>query len=80
MSFSFSGVAGAFLPGGPNSKPIFQSKTLIVNAIIALSALYPPSAQWIAQHAVLTLQLIGYANIALRLVTHSRISLYRADA
>jgi hypothetical protein len=78
-AFSFSDVAGAFLPDPPNLKPLLQSKTIIVNAIIALAACYPPAAAWVSAHPVLTLQFITYANVALRLVTHSRIALYRAE-
>lgn len=57
-------------------KSIFASKTVLVNAIIALSALYPPAAAWVQAHAALTLELLTYANILLRLVTHKGVSLF----
>jgi hypothetical protein len=68
-------------PAGPApTKSLVTSKTLIVNAIIALAALYPPVGHWVSQHATLVLEAIGYANIALRLVTHSRLSLWSSDS
>jgi hypothetical protein len=57
-------------------KSVFLSKTLIVNAVVAVSALYPPAAHWVSTHAGLTLQLIVYANLALRLVTKSKLTLF----
>jgi hypothetical protein len=64
----------------PQSKPLVQSKTLIVNGVIALAALYPPAAEWVSHHAVLTLSIITYANIVLRLITKDRLTLFRSDS
>jgi hypothetical protein len=64
----------------PQSKPLVESKTLIVNAIIALAAIYPPVGKWVSEHAVLTMQLIVYANMALRLITKDRLTLFRSDS
>jgi hypothetical protein len=55
-------------------------KTLIVNAIIALAALYPPASEWVSHHAVLTLQIISYANIILRFLTKGRVTLFGSDS
>jgi hypothetical protein len=61
------------------TKSLFKSKTLIVNAIIALAALYPPVAEWVSGHAALALSFIGGANMLLRLITKNRLSLFASE-
>lgn len=52
------------------SKKPWQSKTLLVNAVCALSALlYPPVGQWIAAHPVEVATMFSLLNMVLRLVT-----------
>jgi len=62
------------------TKSLVASKTLIVNLIIALAALYPPIGHWVSAHAVLVLSVVGYANMGLRLITHSKLSLFGSDS
>jgi hypothetical protein len=61
-------------------KALVKSKTLIVNAIIAGAALYPPAAEWVSHNAALALSLLGLLNFALRLVTHQRVALFGSDS
>jgi hypothetical protein len=60
--------------------PLVGKKTLIVNAVIALAALYPPLAEIVSKHPVMTLQAITYANIVLRFLTKGRVSLFGSDS
>ena len=60
----------------PAPKPIYQSKTAVVNAIIALAPLYPPAELWIEHNATTTLVVIGLVNILLRVITKGKIVLF----
>lgn len=64
------------MPDEQEPKPIFESKTIAVNLIIALSPLYPPVKDWVQAHPGETLALLGAANLLLRWVTHKRLVLY----
>jgi hypothetical protein len=64
----------------PPTKSLFKSKTLIVNAVIGLAALYPPAADWVSHNATLALSIIGIANVALRLVTKGRVTLFGSES
>lgn len=58
------------------TKKPWQSKTILVNALVAVSALvYPPVAQWIAEHPVEVSSLFALLNIVLRLVTKDRVAI-----
>lgn len=66
-------------PAPAPTKSLIASKTLVVNVIIALAALYPPIGTWVSAHAVLVLSVVTYANIGLRLATHQKLSLFGSD-
>ena len=57
------------------SKPFYVSKTLIVNAIIAICALVPAAQQWVSENPGITLMAVSAIGAALRLVTHGRVML-----
>lgn len=50
-------------------------KTLIVNAIVALAAFYPPVGEWVQAHPELVLQAIAIINIGLRFATKGKVRL-----
>jgi len=56
-------------------KKPWLSKTLWANALIALSAFYPPVGAWMAGNADLVLQLLAGLNILLRILTKDKLSL-----
>lgn len=58
------------------TKPVFASKTVIVNAIIAIAALYPPVGGWVSAHPEATLNGIVALNIALRFITKGKVTLF----
>jgi len=52
------------------AKKPWQSKTILLNFVVAASALfYPPVGEWIAAHPVEVASLFSLGNIFLRLVT-----------
>ena len=57
-------------------KTIFKSKTLIVNAIIAVASLYPPVGEWVQSNPDTALQALAVINFVLRLVTKNKIVLF----
>lgn len=57
-------------------KPLLKSKTIIVNAVVAVAALYPPAQQFVADHAALVLSSLGLVNMVLRMVTKDKIVLF----
>lgn len=64
------------MPDETTPKPIFESKTAIVNAIIALAPLYPPARDWVSANPAETLAIIGVVNLLLRWITKQRVVLY----
>lgn len=58
------------------AKPLYQSKTAVVNAIIAIVPLYPPAAAWVSANPGTTLVIIGLVNVVLRIITKGRIALF----
>jgi hypothetical protein len=57
-------------------KPIFKSKTIIVNVVIALSALLPPVQQFVQAHPTETLLGLTAINTGLRYITKGRLVLF----
>ena len=55
--------------------PFYLSKTVIVNAIIAVCALIPAARDWVSAHPETTLMVVAGIGTALRLITHGRIVL-----
>jgi hypothetical protein len=62
--------------GMDNSKPIFASKTAILNTLAALAMFYPPASTFIAANPELAVGAITLANIALRFVTKEKVRLF----
>ena len=57
-------------------KAAYLSKTLWINAIVAVSALaYPPVSEYVQGHADLVLTVFAALNMVLRLVSKDKISL-----
>lgn len=61
-------------------KPIWQSKTAVVNSIIAISSLVPSIANWEAHHAWEMLVGIGILNVFLRYITKGRVIVFPDSA
>lgn len=57
-------------------KSLFKSKTVAVNTIVALTALYPPAATLVAAHPQETLLVLAGVNLILRLVTKKKIQIF----
>ena len=58
------------------TKKPYLSKTLIMNAVVAILALaYPPAAEFIKGNADSALAVLAALNMALRMVTKEKISL-----
>ena len=57
-------------------KTLFKSKTLIVNAVIALASFYPPVGEWVTSNPETSLQILAGLNLILRLITKGRITLF----
>lgn len=58
------------------SKPVFASKTNIVQAVVALAAFYPPARDLVAAHPTEVLVGLSIVNILLRLATKGRVHLF----
>lgn len=62
----------------PTKSPLL-SKTLWVNAVVALCALlYPPAADWIQANGASVALIMSGVNMLLRLVTKEKLELYSA--
>lgn len=57
-----------------DAKPVYQSKTMIVNAIIAGASACPPVATWISHNSELFGLAVSLLNIGLRSVTSDGIT------
>jgi hypothetical protein len=56
-----------------DSKKPWQSKTLIMNAIIALAAFYPPAAEFVKTNTEAALMTLGLIGMILRMVTKGKV-------
>jgi len=63
------------MPDSTDPKPFYLSKTLIVNAIIAIVAFVPSAQKWVAENPGITLGVVSAIGAALRLVSHGRVVL-----
>lgn len=59
----------------PEIKPFYLSRTVIVNAIIAAAAFYPPAREYFQANPELTLSAIGAIGVFLRFITRGRVVL-----
>lgn len=58
------------------TRNLFKSKTVVINAIIAVAALFPSAAAFVSQNPSAVLAGIGFVGIVLRFATNGKISLY----
>jgi len=58
------------------TKTVFASKTIAVNAIIALATLYPPIGAWVSANPELTLHVLAAINIGIRFLSKKRLALF----
>lgn len=59
-----------------DTKKPYLSKTLWLNALVAVAAIaYPPASEWVAAHPEVVLGVFAGVNILLRLVTKNAIGL-----
>lgn len=58
------------------SKPIFASKTALLNTLAALAMFYPPASAFIAANPELSIGVIAGLNIAVRFVTKEKVRLF----
>ena len=59
-----------------NTKSIFRSKTLAIQAATLAAAFYPPITAFVAAHPEETLGILALANTILRFVTKGKVSLF----
>ena len=59
----------------PQAVPFYLSKTLIVNAVIAVAAFVPSIRDWVASNPETTLLAITAIGAALRIITSGKIVL-----
>lgn len=64
-------------PAAP--KPIFKSKTILLNLIFAIAACFPAVQEQVSAQPMLVVLLISLANGLLRLVTKQKVSLISDD-
>lgn len=57
-----------------NKKP-WMSKTIIINALMAAAAFYPPALAWMQANMELVVSAFGILNIILRTITKDKISI-----
>jgi hypothetical protein len=58
------------------SKPIFTSKTAAVQAVVAVAAFVPAARDFVAQHPAEVLLGLAVVNLAVRLITKGRVTLF----
>lgn len=58
-----------------NSKPVYLSKTLWVNLIMAVGAFIPGVGEWIQAHPDLFAGVFAVINVILRLLTKDKLSI-----
>lgn len=58
-----------------NTKPIWTSKTLLINLVLALSAFIPSVNVWVVGHPDIFTWVIAAVNIVLRLVTKDKLEI-----
>lgn len=59
-----------------NTKSLFASKTVILNAIAAIAVIYPPAAAIVSENPELAVGALTALNFILRLVTSRRVQLF----
>ena len=57
-------------------KPIFKSKTVLVNAAAAAAVFYPPITAVVQSNPEATIGLFALLNLILRLVTRQKVALF----
>lgn len=57
------------------SKKPWLSKTILINAALAVSAFFPPALAWMQGNMELVVAGIGIVNVILRAVTKDKISI-----
>lgn len=72
--------------GGPNqnitmneeSKPksIFESKTIVVNAVAAATVFYPPVGALVSANPEIAVGFIALLNLVLRFITRQKVTLF----
>ncbi len=55
------------------SKPVWQSKTLWANLILASAAFYPPANDWINNHGIVFSLGLSILNIGLRSISSKKL-------
>ena len=58
------------------TKPIFASKTVILNTVAALSMLFPPASAFMAGNPELVVGGLTLANILIRFATKQKVRLF----
>lgn len=58
-----------------NTKSIFKSKTMAVNAIVLFASFFPSVASWVQGHPTETMQVLAASSMVLRLVTKGKVQI-----
>ncbi len=76
MVATLIGLVKGLLGSDPNGKPLYLSKTVLVNTLVGLGSLfYPPLSAWILAHPEAALQIMAVLNVGLRLITKGKATL-----
>jgi len=59
-----------------NTKSLFASKTVILNALAAIAVIYPPAAAIVSENPELAVGALTVLNFILRIVTSKRVQLF----
>lgn len=67
-------------PAATTAKPIFKSKTILLNLLFAIAACFPDVQAFVAENPMLITLVITLSNSLLRLVTKQKVTLISEDA
>jgi hypothetical protein len=59
-----------------NTKPLYQSRTIWVQLLAVVSALFPPVADWIAGNPESFVGVFAALNVLIRFITSGRVEVF----
>lgn len=76
MVLKLLGLVKALLGSDPNGKPLYLSKTVLVNTLVGLGGMfYPPVSAWIVANPDTAMSIMAVVNIGLRFITKGKATL-----
>ena len=67
-------------PATTTAKPVFKSKTILMNLLFAIAACFPAVQEMVSADPMLVVLVISLANGLLRMVTREKVTLISEDA